>query len=81
MSTDRPRSRLPELAGAIAVGAALAALALAVLVTMHVLTGRLLPAGGTQGQPASAAELRVPSHETDAVPVPGRTAAAVTMGA
>ncbi|PYG01933.1 hypothetical protein SAMN05216184_101398 [Georgenia satyanarayanai] len=82
MSTDRPRTRLPEVAGAIATGVAMVVLALAVLVAMHVLTGRLLPGGGAQGQPAdTSAELRVPSHEIGQVLVPGRAAAPGTMGA
>ncbi len=82
MSTDRSRTPLPELAGAIAVGVAMVALTLAVLVAMHVLTGRLLPDGGAQGQPAGeAAGPRVPSHEMDGVLVPGRAPAAGTMGA
>lgn len=70
MSTNRPRTPLPELAGAVAVGVALATLALAVLVGMHVLTGTLLPDGGARGEPAGEAALRVPSHETAATRVP-----------
>lgn len=81
MSTNRPRTPLPELAGAIVVGTGFVLLALAVLVAMHVVTGRLLPDGGAEGQPAGAVELRVPSHEMDTIPVPGRAPAAGTMEA
>lgn len=81
MSTNRPRTPLPELAGAVAVGTGFVLLTLAVLVAMHVLTSRLLPDGGAQGQPAGAVELRVPSHEMDTLLVPGRAPAPATMGA
>lgn len=82
MSTDRSRSPLPELAGAIVVGVALVVLTLLVLVAMHVLTGRLLTGSDGQGQPeGAAAELRVPSHETTDVLVPGGAATPGTMEA
>ncbi|WP_454084260.1 hypothetical protein [Georgenia sp. Marseille-Q6866] len=82
MSTDRTRTPLPEIAGAIVVGAALVVLTLAVLVAMHVLTGRLLTDGDAQGQEAGAAAgLRVPSHETTGVLVLGGEAAPATMRA
>lgn len=81
MSTDRPRTPLPELAAAVATGLALVLLALAVLVAMHVLTGRLLPEDGAQGEPTSEAAVRVPSREIDQVRVPGAAGAAGTMGA
>ncbi|MCM3662168.1 hypothetical protein M3148_14380 [Georgenia satyanarayanai] len=82
MSTDRSRTPLPELAGAIVIGAALVVLTLAVLVAMHVLTGRLLTDGDAQRQEVGAtAGLRVPSHETAGVLVLGVAAAPGTMGA
>lgn len=70
MSTNRPRTPLPELAGAVAVGVALAALTLAVLLTLHVATDRLLPTNGSAGAETGATQLRVPSHEMDPTPVP-----------
>ncbi|WP_413452983.1 hypothetical protein AA0Y32_03565 [Georgenia phoenicis] len=70
MSTNRPRTPLPELAGAVAVGVALAALTLAVLLTLHVATDRLLPTSGATGAENDATQLRVPSHEMDPTRVP-----------
>jgi hypothetical protein len=82
MSTTRSRTPLSEVAAAVVAGTALVLLTLAVLVAMHVLTSRLLPDDGAQGQPAGASvELRVPSHEIGPVPVPERAAAPATMGA